>query len=52
MEEGSLNNFSHEGNLDGYRVEGGKLARKDFGLAIVVDPVLQNTHNKENAIQV
>lgn len=52
MEESSLNNFSYEGNVDGYRVVGGKLARKDFGLAIVVDPVLQTTHNKENTIQV
>ena len=50
MEEGALNNFSYEGNLDGHRVNGGKLARKDFALAIVVDPVLQATYNKENTI--
>lgn len=52
VEESSLNKFLYAGNLDGYRVEGGKLNRKDFGLAIVVDPVLQTTHNKENTIQV
>lgn len=50
MEEISLNNFSHAGNLDGHKIEGGKLARKDFALAKVVDPILQTQHNQELTI--
>ena len=47
MEEMALNNFAYEGYLDGYKIEDGKLAKKDFVLARVVDPVLQTYHEQE-----
>ena len=47
VEERSLNKFMNPGCLDGYGVEGGKMDRKGFALATVVDPILQNKHNQE-----
>ncbi|MBP5161349.1 MAG: hypothetical protein ILP11_04845 [Alphaproteobacteria bacterium] len=48
MTDFGLNHFSHNGNADGFKVDGGKLPRDKFALAVFDNPIAVYVQHQKN----